>query len=137
MKLSNLRVDPARETEGVWVTFPGSDFELKIARLGNPAYEAALAAARRDLSPADRREIGAGVNSERARSLMAPIVASTIVRDWRGLEDDAGDPIHFSAGECREMLEQEAFKDLFAFILGVASEGELYRGERVEEAAGN
>src|SRR5687768_6005127 len=88
MKISRLRTDQKKEAEGVWVPV-GEGLEIRVARIGNPAYEAFL---RRETRPV-QRAVRAGMADPKAmEEISNRAMARHVLLDWRNLEDEVPDP---------------------------------------------
>lgn len=130
MKIGRIKQDLALEREGVWARYPGTDFECRLARVGNPEFQS-----RRQeiLEGARIAEAVRGELSEReTRDAIAPIVARHIVLDWRGLEDDDGSEIQHSVARCEEMLRDPHLNDWYTWVLRVAGDAQQFRRKAVE-----
>jgi hypothetical protein len=118
-------------TEGVWVDC-GGDLRLKVARMGNPAYEEEI----RKLAKPFMRQMRLGTMSmEDMEGLAMKAVAKHIIQDWENLEDDSGEPIQFSKDKALELFNE--YRDFYNIVKEVASEAEIFRSDEMEEAAGN
>lgn len=129
MKFSSLKTDAARETEGVWVEF-GDGAEVLVARAGNSRHEAL---ARKLRKPHEVRFRNGNLPPDLELALGIEAMAQTILLDWRGFEDDAGQPVPYSTEAARQKLAE--LRDFREAVSLIASDMELYRTERMEEAA--
>jgi hypothetical protein len=99
-----LATDKALETEGVWVDI-GNGVEVRVARIGNPAYRARmkkLGKPYRHLLRDDESELPDGL----LEKLTVDAIAHTVLLDWRGpaMVDGEGQPIPFSPEKAVELL---------------------------------
>lgn len=121
--INELAMDLDTAREGKWVTYKGSDFELKIASTkSNRLFDKH----RRSLLKGKRHRSSQANMSERdAKLLIAPAVANHVVKDWRGLSENGVDS-PYSSSKCLEMISDDRFIDLFEFIMEVATDGDEY-----------
>ena len=134
--INDFKTDLEKESQGVWVPYKGSDFELRIARIGGKKYQADM---RRVLKPLRRRVDGGNISEDEAMEVLVPIVAKHLVKDWRGLTDgpDDGPEIPFSIIKCQELLSDPQLKDLYDFIMTVANDGDEFKLDLNASTAGN
>ena len=104
MDLKSFKTDPSLD-EGAWVNL--GDAELKIARLGSPRYQSAVA---RRLKP--RREaIELGVMPDaQAQEIEIELLADFILLDWKNVELD-GATLAYSRENAIRALEIEVFRN--------------------------
>lgn len=87
--ISQLRTDPAKEKEGVWID-AGAGLRLKIARLNSPPYQQALAKGMRPLREALR---GVGeIKPEDLADVTRRAMAKHILLGWENLQDEKKGP---------------------------------------------
>lgn len=122
MAFNARRNDPAKFTEGTWVSILGGEF--KLARAGNPTYERALEES--GYRKKDEPE-------EKQRALYTA-VAKGVLKDWRDVEDDQGKAIPYSVDNAVEVLRENP--DLVNRILSEANDLSNYRREDVAAQAG-
>lgn len=131
MKLKHFATDQDKETHGVWI-FLGNDVWVKVARMGNPRYQEELT----KLQGPHRRELRLGTMArEDSLQIYHTVLARTILLDWAGVEDTAGNPVEYS-----EEAAIEAFRDNPDFLRAVealSQERETFRLEIEEAAKGN
>ena len=138
--LASIKTDPNLETEGVWTPYPDTDIEFKIARLKNPEAEPALRKAfeklRGDKSRKGQRKLQNMTEWDQLQT-MAPVVARHIVKDWKNLEIEEGVEHPYNYENCLALLRDPQLRDVYDFIIEVASDGDEFRAELMEEAEGN
>ena len=139
--LKSIATDVQKEVEGIWVTYPNSDFELKIARLKTAECEAHV---RKLMKPyRSKHKNLAKLGEWDMMQVIAPAVAAHVVKDWRGLTQDVasheevGVAIPYSQVECLKMFQDPAYRDLYSFVLETAGDSDEYRAELFEEGRGN
>ena len=131
-KIGKIQVDPKAELEGVWIPF-ALDIEIKVARLGNKHYDAAIRRMSKPFTQGFRAEkIPDGVLEEITKKALA----AHVIKGWRNLEDDKGKPIKFSAKKALELFQDDANRDFYKFVVAAANDAETFRRENMEEARG-
>jgi hypothetical protein len=138
MKLSSLATDLVKEDQGVWVTYPGTDVEFKIARFGNTLFETK----RTQIMRAAKERLKAdGLTGElpddKMRELILPAVSECIILDWKNLDDDNGLPIVCSKEAVVRLFSRRELRDVYAWILNESQKRDNYRAEVVADAVGN
>jgi len=121
MALKLVKKD-AKSTESKWVDF---DKETKVQLVGidNPEYQIALERMRRRLRNNDAKfDEGAvgivdGEKTEHQNQCM--LLASFILKDWDGAQDEEGNPLKYDATIGAQMLEGDV--GFFIFILKQAA----------------
>jgi hypothetical protein len=135
MKLSAIQQDLDREVSGTWFTYPGTDFEVKIARIGNPQFEQAISAERIDLAELLSEET-APANQHQRLVTLAPIIARYLIRGWRGLtEDDGLTPVAFTIAKATEMLSRRDMLDFYSWVLNCARKASAFRDRSAMKVA--
>ena len=130
MELGSIATSTVLETEGVW--HPVQDgFEIKIARIGNPAYSLAMQAL--TLKPS-----AGNFNGEKQTITddeLAAILASTVIVDWKGLTENKKE-VKYSVKKAKEILLDPRYQDLRRWVIRMASDATNYREEVINEAMG-
>jgi len=124
-KLSALRVDPELTEEGRWVDYE-LGIRLRIARHNNSRYQAYFMKLMRD-NPEVQED------TESFSNLLKVAVGRTILRDWEGVEDDAGKKLKYTDEVGEKIITDPAYQDLYQFVLSESQATLAYR----ENAAGN
>jgi len=112
------RYNPATFTEGVWTDIMGGQF--KVARAGNPEYDAAL-------ERSGYRKID---DPEKKQRALFRSIAEAILRDWSGVVDAHGDEIPYTTPNAVDVLAENP--DLVNRILHEANDLTNFRREDVE-----
>ena len=84
------------------------------------------------------RLTNAKADAKRSRDYLAGVYADTIVKDWRGVMDKAGNAIPFSRDACKALLVQ--VDDAFTAVDAIIYDTKNFRGARIEaivEQVGN
>lgn len=130
--------DTSVEKEGIWVVYGpnanGEQIEIRIARAGGAnklfaSRHEALTRPYRRLIQADQ------MDKDTMEGLMRKLYAETVVRDWRGVLDEEGNAIPFSAAAVEEQFT--AYPDLFSDVVDNSTKVALYREEIREADAKN
>lgn len=130
MDLKQFKLDKKAEKEGIWVEI-GDGAKIKVARLGNPAYQGAI---RRMGKPFARQMRHGGVDTDVLEGITRRAMARHILLDWEGLEVD-GEAVEYSEKNALKLLtDYSAFYDL---VSECAADNELFRADAQEEARGN
>ena len=114
------------EQEGVWIPVygpKGDKAEILLARAGgrNSAYDAAMLRAGRP----HRRLLEAGMAPPQLMDeILAEVYAETVVKGWRGLEDEDGNPIPYSRAKAAELLR--AHPDFCDFVRDAAMSAQTF-----------
>lgn len=131
--IEGLRTDAALEEEGVWTEVPlfGELLSMKIARLGNKAFERAQEARQKPYI----NQIRAGTLSvEIQEKILIECVARHIVKDWKDLTR-GGEPFPYTPENAVWLLTNN--RDLLNAIVRLSSDAERYRQQQIEADAGN
>ena len=132
-RIDAIRADLDKESKGVWVPYE-LGIELKVARLGNPAYQAVLTS----LVNARKALLGClELSADQRADVQKQAVARTVLMDWRGIEDEQGNPVLYSPEKALEWFRDPELWRLYTFILMVALEEERFRKTVLETAAKN
>ena len=153
-KLHSLRVDPTKETEGIWQEYvPG--FRCLIARLNNPRYEEYIRKLKAPELDGLRRQDPDFL--EKVEPFAKQAMAHTVLLGWEGLEDDM-DPVEecpdnheymqledgrfqrmilYSPDKALEFFNDPRMSDFYTWVRATASDIEQYRERVTEDALGN
>lgn len=130
-KLSSIKRDVEKASQGIWRSFEGIEF--CIARIDNPDAKKEI----RRLARLERMTRKGKVDDEAAEKNLAVVIAKTVIKGWRNLEDDEGKPIPFSVETATKIIADPAYAELRDWIVAVATEDEAFRAESIETAAKN
>lgn len=131
--IEGLRTDAALEEDGVWTEVPlfGEMLNMRIARLGNKAFERAQEARQKPYV----NQIRAGTLSvEIQEKILIECVARHIVKDWRDLTR-GGEDFPYSVENAVWLLSSN--RDLLNAVVRLSGEAERYRQQQIETDAGN
>ncbi len=132
-KLTSIKTDTKKSIEGVWQLFDAG-IEFLIAKKPNHKYEEKLMKLSKPYVQLTRR---GQMPVELDREITLKAVVGTVLLNWRNLEDEDGKPIKFTEKKAIEILSDEAYEDLYNWILMTAHSTALYRLEDDEEAGKN
>jgi hypothetical protein len=134
MKLSQIESNVNLEEEGVWVTMTGG-WEAKVRSTNCKAY--------RDLN---QRIFQKNRRFYARRQAPPPetqdqdtlrLVVETLLVDWRGLEDENGEPIPCTPENATEILGDRRYAQMLSDVSDAAQELETFRVLEEEADLGN
>lgn len=131
MKISALKTNRQSEVEGIWVDGP-EGLRLKVARMGNPKYQAAV---RRIGKPHARQLRQLTADTAIVEDVSKRAVAETILLGWENLQDNDGKDIPYSSQKAYELFNE--VPDFYTMVCEYASDVQLYRDDAMQEAQGN
>lgn len=126
----HYRTDSEAERDGQWIEWAEST-QLKIARLGNQAYQnrfQALLKPHRHLR--DRGLLPEDVQVE----ILNKCLAECILVDWKGVVYE-GEELPYSVDNALKLLEE--FRDFREDVITVAGEQATFRVAEIEESSKN
>lgn len=131
--VNNLRANPSKELDGVWVDIPTKDgvLRLRIARIGNPSYQGEIERLTRPLRLQTR--LGT-VDMATMENITIKAMAKYILLGWEGLDDGDQKNVPYSVEKAEELLRIPDFNDLVA---AYARDAQLFRDEDEQAVAGN
>ena len=131
MKISEFKTNTDAEKEGVWIEV-GAGLRLRVARLGNPSYEAYIRKhGRKHLI---QLKTGTLTDDKEVLELTRRAMARHVLVDWENLQDDDGINVEYSVERAEEYL---AIKDFMELVFKLSGERELFKQQRDEEDLGN
>ena len=130
MKFSAFATDLDLEENGVWVDL-GDGTQLKLARVGNPAYKKLF---RQQLKPYRSVAARKNISEETWAKMGAELLSKTVLVDWKGWEDDKGKTIPYSEKNAYDMLL--GLKDFRKFVEDLAEDQATFARE-LDEETGN
>ena len=141
--LSQFRTDPKASQDGVWVSYvtgelvadpnkaEDNELVLKVARIGNPLYAAAVL-------KAGTSAARTGSSSLETASLATQLAVSKhILLNWMNLWTDNDNECPYSDLKSRELCTSPEYKDFYETVLVFARDAELFRNKADREAVGN
>lgn len=130
--IGKFKTDKKREQEGVWVD-AGEGLKLKLARLGNPKYEALM----QQLGKPYRRQIRNNtIDVDVLRGLTARALARHVLLDWSDLQDEeTGEDITYSQEKALELLKN--YRDFYDMVVELANDQQFFRDDYQAESMGN
>ena len=111
MKLSEMRVNSDAIENGRWVAlvvFPGA--EVKVRGMKSKGYRRELQRVVTNLPMQDKMRLSE--DPDITDRIDIQMVSSYLLLDWRGIEDDNGDPVPFSADRAKELLSDPDMVEL-------------------------
>ncbi|MDP4024461.1 hypothetical protein Q8W71_17690 [Methylobacterium sp. NEAU 140] len=121
MKLSALKVDADKIEAGEWVgDIPEmGDLRLRVRGLQNAGYRR-LQSRLIDAVPRSKKQ-GGRVDPDELDRITSTCLASTVLLDWAGLEDEGGAPLPYSKETATEFLTNPAFRRFRDAVLYAAT----------------
>lgn len=132
MKLSQIKVDSAAIENGAWrkaVGFPGIEFNLR--GVGNAEWERLHSKLVSELPP--EAKFADVLPKEHAERISVDVIVGACLLDWRGIEEEDGSAIPYSADLARKLLSDPDMRKLKDSILATA--GALSRETAAEREA--
>jgi hypothetical protein len=127
MAFNIYSVDEAKQSEGTWVEFEGSEF--CIAYANNPTF---LKEKKRLERPFKRQIERGTMNEEDQRRITCEALATGVLVDWKNVTDGKKE-IPYSKEIAAEALRLNP--DLLGFVVEVAADIANYKKEDVEATA--
>lgn len=123
--LSKYKTDKTAEVAGVWVEMD-EGVEIRVARLNNEKARDE----RRKLEKPYRnfQQVPDKVSEE----IMRKVVARTVLVDWRGLTDEDGKAVPYSAEKAEELFV--AYPDFLNDVVGASMARETFQAQATEAA---
>ena len=133
-KLSAIRADTKKETEGIWVEYEVG-IMLLIARAGNPKFSKLVT----KLSKPHLKVLRSknADTSDLFEKITKEACASTILIGWKNIEEEDGSTVKYSAEKALEYFNDPALHDFYQFVMMSSGDREEYRLEIAEESAKN
>ncbi len=137
MKLSEIKVDPAKIEAGAWVDeIPEFDgVRLKVRGLGCKEMEK-LQRSLFEAIPRSRRPKGK-VSKEDQDRILDRCLHEVILLDWDGLQNDDDTPMAFDKAKALTFITEPAFKKFREAVIWAADTIANDKAEAVEAAVGN
>lgn len=120
-----------------WVEFD-KDTKIELAGIDTPEYQIALERMRRRLRKNDEQfsegtvGVVAGEKTEHQNHCL--LLASFILKDWDGAQDEDGNPLKYTPAIGAQMLEGDV--EFFIFVLKQAAEFSAENKGELEETVG-
>ena len=137
MKLSEIKVDPAKIEAGAWVDeIPEFDgMRLKVRGLGCKEMQK-LQRSLFEAIPRSRRPKGK-VSQEDQDRILDRCLHEVILLDWEGLQNDDDTPMAFDKAKALTFITEPAFKKFREAVIWAADTIANDKAEAVEAAVGN
>lgn len=121
--------DPDMEKGGIILNY-GDGQKFKIARAGGANVNFAKSL-ERIMRPYRKQLDNGSLADDVANELFIRVFAETVVKDWEGIDDRAGETMKFSVENCVKLFTD--LPELFTDIREAASNISNYRLEQLEE----
>lgn len=123
MKFKDMAANIELEESGVWVPIQG-DFQVKISRANSKRARDAF---RKYLRPIQRKMEAGAITDEEGAPILARYIVHGLMHDWRGAEDDSGNPVPFSAELAIQQLSLPEMKDVRSAIQEAAGDRDVFK----------
>lgn len=131
MDLSSIKIDLAKEKNGVWEDLDGETSVL-VARMNNPNFNKRF----QELTELYRSAARKGMlTDERAEDILVTCLAETILLDWKGLKE-AGVEVPYSVEKAKEILSNAALSTFRRVVVEISDNQAKYRDTEITESAG-
>ena len=126
----DFQADDGLENEGIDLAF-GHGRYITVARSGggNRRYRVALTEAYKPHKAAMERNT---MDDETATKMLREVFAKTVVLDWRGWKDDAGEEIPYSSDACMDLFE--AAPEIFRIVQDESEKFANFAKQEVEDS---
>ena len=129
MELKKIRIDPKKQSEGVWFEVD-DDTSLLIARMNNPKFNKEFERETRQSRRFAKRGM---LPDDKAAEIVDKVVAKTVLLGWKGLKQD-GEEIPYSEEKALELLQDEELASFKEIVFDLATSEENFRREEIEDA---
>ena len=137
MKLSEIRVDSTLVEGGEWIKdIPDmGELELRVRGIGNTDYQQMQT--KLYLATPRGERVGGRLSPKAAARIQAQCLAATVLLDWKGITDDAGEPVPFSKGEALKLLQNPDYVALRDGVVWAAGQVGTNRAEDLDDTVKN
>jgi hypothetical protein len=135
IRASSLKADIQTENDGQWMTYPefnDPDFGLKVRALTSTLYTDRIQKEARRLNNKYGRD---PIPDEENIQATAKALVDTILLDWKGITDDAGQPIPYSRDLAYDWLTDPAYRELRGAVMVCAGRLGQVKVESLDEDA--
>ncbi len=123
--LNKYKTDKTAEVNGVWIEVDDG-VEWLIARLNNERAREM----RRKLEKPYRSF--SNIPDKVSEEILRKVIANTVLLDWKGMTDESGKVIPYSADKAEELLKE--FPDLLTDVANASMARETFQAEATEAA---
>lgn len=125
------KLSQARGAWERWCDYGG--IKVLIARFPNPDFSRWI-----DGQPALKRQLAKGdLDGEKLTNFNRQVVSRFVIKNWREMLDESGEPLPYSQKACLEILEDSENIDFLVWAQQCAREVEEYRAQYELETLGN
>ena len=132
-KLSILKTDTDLREQGYEFCY-ALDFYITVSCMPNPQVTEYV---RKRTNILRRGARSRELDGEQLMQVTREAMAKHVVLDWRGLEDDEGQPIDYSWQKALEIFGDPDCQDIYSVISEVAANQANFRKDEEEESLGN
>lgn len=130
MDIKHAFADPKIEVDGVWIDYLDGG-RIKIARLGNPAWQRKFDNLMRPFRDLERRN---RLPIEKQTEIICESYVNTVLLDWEGFTD-GGRALKFTPETAKTLLV--VHMDFRDDVTRYAADGETFKRELDEASEGN
>jgi hypothetical protein len=131
VRLSELKVDAKKESEGVWVDV-AEGLRLLVASGDSQAYRKYR---NKLLKPYLHRVRSRTMSVEDMEKVTRQAMARHVLLGWENLDDDEGNPIPYSREKALEILTES--REVFNIVGDFANDQAMFRADLQEDAGKN
>jgi hypothetical protein len=138
MKLSERTIDIEKREEGAWVKDPPEwpGLELKVRGAGNRDWSR-LQQKLESAVPRKRKVDGIFLDPEDRLRIQRILLRDTALLDWRGIEDDAGNPEPFTKEAANKYLTEPRYEPFVYAVMWAANTVAEQRQDEIEDDVKN
>jgi hypothetical protein len=132
IKMSSLFVDQAKADDGIWQSVGPFEVKIRFAAASNKAFQKKM----EELTRPHRKAIELdALPADLSLELAQRCYAETVVVDWRGLADDAGNPLPYSVESCMSLFKGNP--NIYKAVVSLAGDDAIFRRAVLEEQGKN
>ena len=137
MKLQDLELDIQSTDEGAWINdipeLAGVSFCVRGTEYG--PYQKAMRTAM--MTQGRKQRLQSQVDPERFSALQNALTAEHLLLDWRGVEDNDGEPLPYTPAQAKKAMTERRYRPFQRGVLYAVEIVDAGLVEHREEAAGN
>lgn len=135
MKLNSLKVDVAKETDGIWKPLDiDENVMVKVRSIDCPQHQRRV----RKYASKNWRQMQSGkIDPVVEWAETGKALAETVLLDWKGILDDDGNEIPYSLGLATELMTKREWKEFRKAVSRVAEDEANFQAAVEAEAVKN
>jgi len=131
MNIGIFKTNEEAELDGIWKRL-GSGAKVKVARAENPSYTKML---RKETAKHSAIMWSEDLSDEESEVIFNKIIATTILLDWKGLEEVKGVEVPYTIQTAIKWLTK--YKEFKKIIVGISNDVGNYRDKKTMEVQSN